>query len=395
MKNPNLTLKLACWLIVAALVVWLGIYGFQAMNDPYRTVPVTAAEDRDAVRVRGIIVRDEQVLYSVYNSVRPKLKEGERVPAGGVAAEAYDSDDALLGAVRLAELRAEAEELTALLSLSAGENSQQADAEIQAGIRRLRTSVASGNYLEAESLSQTLQTRVFAAFRSAEDIRARLQTVRAGIQELSVKYDRGGTPITAPISGLFSASADGWEELRSEDLEDLTPSALSALLSEKRNAPAYALGKVVSGARWYLAALVDAEDARRLSELSEVHVVFSRYMGEDLTMRLESLSSEENGSRVVILSCGESLAEMLTLRFQDAELVLSQDSGLRIPRKALHVDENGQSCVYVQTALLAEKKPVQVLKDFGDYYMVSSDVLRAGDEIIVSAKNLFDGKVVG
>ena len=395
MKNPNLTLKLACWLIVAALVVWLGIYAFQAMNDPYRTVPVTAAEDRDAVRVRGIIVRDEQVLYSVYNSVRPKLKEGERVPAGGVAAEAYDSDDALLGAVRLAELRAEAEELTALLSLSAGENSQQADAEIQAEIRRLRTSVASGNYLEAESLSQTLQTRVFAAFRSAEDIRARLQTVRAGIQELSVKYDRGGTPITAPISGLFSASADGWEELRSEDLEDLTPSALSALLSEKRNAPAYALGKVVSGARWYLAALVDAEDARRLSELSEVHVVFSRYMGEDLTMRLESLSSEENGSRVVILSCGESLAEMLTLRFQDAELVLSQDSGLRIPRKALHVDENGQSCVYVQTALLAEKKPVQVLKDFGDYYMVSSDVLRAGDEIIVSAKNLFDGKVVG
>ena len=395
MKNPNLTLKLACWLIVAALVVWLGIYAFQAMNDPYRTVPVTAAEDRDAVRVRGIIVRDEQVLYSVYNSVRPKLKEGERVPAGGVVAEAYDSDDALLGAVRLAELRAEAEELTALLSLSAGENSQQTDAEIQAEIRRLRTSVASGNYLEAESLSQTLQTRVFAAFRSAEDIRARLQTVRAGIQELSVKYDRGGTPITAPISGLFSASADGWEELRSEDLEDLTPSALSALLSEKRNAPAYALGKVVSGARWYLAALVDAEDARRLSELSEVHVVFSRYMGEDLTMRLESLSSEENGSRVVILSCGESLAEMLTLRFQDAELVLSQDSGLRIPRKALHVDENGQSCVYVQTALLAEKKPVQVLKDFGDYYMVSSDVLRAGDEIIVSAKNLFDGKVVG
>ena len=395
MKNSNLTLKLACWLIVAALAVWLGIYAYQAMNDPYRTVPVTAAEDRDAVRVRGLVVRDEQVLYSGYHSVRARLKEGERVPAGGVVAEAYDSEEALLGAVRLAELRTEAEELTALLSLAAGENSQQADAEIQSGIRRLRTSVAEGNFREAESLTQTLQTRVFAAFRSADEIRARLQTVRSEIQQLSVKYEGGGTPITAPISGLFSASADGWEELRGEDLKDLTPSALSAMLSEKRDSPAWALGKVVSGVRWYLAALVDAGDARRLADLNEVHVIFGRYQGEDLTMRLEGLSAEEDGKRVVLLSCGEALNEMLTLRFQDAELLISQASGLRIPRKALHVDENGQSCVYVQTALLAEKKPVEVLKDFGDYYMVSSDVLRAGDEVIVSAKNLHEGKVVG
>ncbi len=395
MKNPNLTLKLACWLIVAALLVWLGIYAFQALNDPYRTVPVTAAEDRDAVRVRGLVVRDEQVLYSVYGSVRARLKEGERVPAGGVVAEAYDSDEALLGAARLAELRAEAEELTALLSLSTGENSQQADAEIQAGIRRLRTSVAAGNLREAESLSQTLQTRVFAAFRSADDIRARLQTVRSEIQQLSVKFEGSGIPITAPISGLFSTAADGWEELRSEDLKDLTPSALSAMLSEKRETPAWALGKVVSGVRWYLAALVDAEDARRLDGMTQVSVVFGRYRGDDLSMRLEGLSAEEDGQRVVLLSCGEAMTDMLTLRFQDAELLLSQASGLRIPRKALHVDENGQSCVYVQTALLAEKKPVEVLRDFGDYYMVSSEVLRAGDEVIVSAKNLHEGKVVG
>ena len=257
MKNPNSTLKIACWLIVAACAVWLGIYGYQAVNDPYRTVPVTAVEYRDAVRVQGVVVRDEEVLCSVYNSVRARLKEGERVPAGGVVAEAYDSDEALLGAVRLAELRAEAEDLTALLALASGENSQQADAEILSGIRRLRTSVAAGNFTEAESLTQTLQTRVFAAFRSADEIRGRLQTVRTEIQELSAKYEGGGTPITSPVSGLFSASADGWEDLGSEDLKDLTPSALSAMLSEKRQAPAWSLGKVVSGVRWYLAALAD------------------------------------------------------------------------------------------------------------------------------------------
>ena len=116
MRNPNLTLKIACYLIVAALLVWLGIYAYQALNDPYRTVPVTSLSIRDTVNVRGIVAREEQVLYSVYSSVRVKLAEGTRVSAGGTVAEAYDSEEALLRAVRQAELREEAEELTAMLT---------------------------------------------------------------------------------------------------------------------------------------------------------------------------------------------------------------------------------------------------------------------------------------
>ena len=75
--------------------------------------------------------------------------------------------------------------------------------------------------------------------------------------------------------------------------------------------------------------------------------------------------------------------------------MLSEDSGLRIPRRGLHVDDQGRACVYVQTALLVEKKLVTVEQDFGDYYMVRSDTLRSGDQVIVSAKNLYEGKVVG
>ena len=135
MRNSNLTLKLACYLIIAALLVWLGIYAYQALNDPDRTVPVAGLSIRDSVNVRGIVAREEQVLYSVYSSVRVRLSEGTRVSAGGVVAEAYDSEEALLRAVRLAELRSEAEELTALLGAVGGENSQQTDSEIQSGIR--------------------------------------------------------------------------------------------------------------------------------------------------------------------------------------------------------------------------------------------------------------------
>ena len=92
----------------------------------------------------------------------------------------------------------------------------------------------------------------------------------------------------------------------------------------------------------------------------ELTVRFGRYYAEQLVMRVEWLSPEENGQRTLLLSCSEHMSDVLSMRFQDAELVLSEESGLRIPRKGLHVDDQGNACVYVQTALVVEKKLVQV-----------------------------------
>ena len=395
MKNPNLTLKTACYLIVAALLVWLGIYAYQAINDPYRTVPVTGLNIRDTVDVRGIVAREEQVLYSVYSSVRVKLTEGMRVSAGGTVAEAYDSEEALLRAVRQAELREEAEELTAMLSMSSGENSQQTDAEIQSGIRKLRQSVYEQDFTAAEAASQTLQTQVFAAFSNPSDIQKRLREISEELGSLEQQHAARSDDIFAPVSGLYSGTVDGWEELGYDRLKEIGAEELRSLLREEHSAPAWSLGKLVSGSKWYFAALVDDEDARRIDALRELRVRFGRYYGEQLTMRVEWLSPEENGKRALLLSCSLHLGEVLSMRYQDAELVLSEEAGLRIPRKGLHVDDQGRPCVYVQTALVVEKKLVTVQRDFGDYYMVTSETLRAGDQVIVSAKNLYVGKVVG
>ena len=395
MRNSNLTLKLACYLIIAALLVWLGIYAYQALNDPYRTVPVAGLSIRDSVNVRGIVAREEQVLYSVYSSVRVRLSEGTRVSAGGVVAEAYDSEEALLRAVRLAELRTEAEELTALLSAGSSDSTQQADSEIQSGIRRLRQRVFEGDFTGAETISQTLQTQVFAAFSKPAEIQMRLREISEEVRDLEQGPAARSDDIYAPVSGLYSASVDGWEELNYDRLKEITPRELQAILNEEHGTPDWSLGKLVSGNKWYFAALLDAAEADGLSAAGKVDVRFGRYYGEQLTMNVEWLSPEEDGRCAVLLSCGEHIVDVMAMRFQDAELVLSEASGLRIPRKGLHVDDQGRACVYVQTALLAEKKLVTVERDFGDYYMVTSETLRAGDQVIVSAKNLYEGKVVG
>ena len=394
-RNTNLTLKIASYLALAALLVWLVIYGYQALNDPYQTAPVTACRDRETVPLRGVLAREEQVVYSTYSAVNLRLREGSRVARGGTVAEAYHSEDALLRAVRLGELEAEAEELTGLLSDNASENVRQADAEIQAGIRRLRQQVSQRDLTGAESATQLLQTQVFAVFSSPTAIRERLQEIGYEIGELRQRSGDSADVITAPVSGIFSTGTDGWEELSYDGLKNITPGSLEALLQETRQAPDQALGKLVSGIQWYFAALIDEDAVEALSGRRQVRIRFGRYYGEELTMRVENVGVPENGKAVLLLSCSTALAEVTDMRLQEADLVLSELNGLRIPRRGLHVDDKGYPCVYVQTALTAEEKRVEVLRDYGEYYLVGSDTLHAGDEIIVSAKNLYDGKVVG
>ena len=136
------------------------------------------------------------------------------------------------------------------------------------------------------------------------------------------------------------------------------------------------------------------EAAQRLRRGQKASVRFGRYYGQDLSMKVEYVSPEENGYRAVVFSCSTNMADVLSMRMQEAELVFSQESGLRIPRQALRVRDDGSTYVYVQTGLRAEARDVELIHDFGEYYMVRGENLRAGDDVIVSGKGLFDGKVV-
>ena len=139
-------------------------------------------------------------------------------------------------------------------------------------------------------------------------------------------------------------------------------------------------------------------------------------------MQVERISDEENGKRLVILSCEEYLSITTLLRHQNAQIIFNSYDGIRLPKGALRVvtetltDEEGNekevsaTAVYCRMGRLARLKPVTVLYQGEDYYLVEpntdslqglsssmreSRTLRSGDEVILSASDLYDGKVIG
>lgn len=107
----------------------------------------------------------------------------------------------------------------------------------------------------------------------------------------------------------------------------------------------------------------------------------------------------------VILSSHRFLSDVTLLRRQTVELVFEARQGLRVPTAAVRMEE-GQSVVYVQVGVKAEKKPVSVLAQGEDFYLVEPVLgqdaetkeekmaLRAGDAVIVASEEIWDGKIV-
>ena len=111
-------------------------------------------------------------------------------------------------------------------------------------------------------------------------------------------------------------------------------------------------------------------------------------------------------------SSGKYGAHGVLLRQQTAELIFNSWSGLRIPKQALRMEkstytdkETGQEVqnnrlgVYALLGGRAEFKTVEVVTEGDDYYVVrsttdESDALRAGDEVIVRATELYNGQLL-
>ncbi len=366
---------------------------------------------RDSAELTGIVVRDEEVLYSVYSTVYISAAEGKMVSRGGEIASAFESDEDLQKAVRKSELETEISQIETVKKngdLSA--DRQRQESEIAENILELKSDVYSGNLTDIENRTIQLKTLVFTGTNGAGDIQEQLDGLKAELNELKRAAGLNTRKIYASASGIFSRTVDGWEDLKPDGLGEITASGLKQLLNEKREIPNNALGKLVFGTRWYYIALMNREDCEKLNQGDRADLIFGRYSAKTLRMKTESISGTEDGKCAVVFSCDRSMADNIYLRQQEAQLVFNEYTGIRVPKKSLHVDENGKTFVYVQTALQAEEKYAEIVYDLGDFYVVSNDDegiggeeaesnektnrLRIGDQIIVSAKKLYNGKVV-
>lgn len=426
MKNNSLGMKILMAAVTLGLLAYFGLQGYLYFSDPLTTTLAYTYQVEESVSLSGYVVRQEQVLEDDSSGLlRLRREEGERVSRGGAVASVYADQSSLDRQAEISTLETRIEQLQyAQDAAGSSEVSMKLDAQILQNILEYRQCLAADRMAKAETCGIQLRALVLKrdyTYSENEDLSGQIEALQAQLKELKAQAAGSVRTITAPVSGLYSAVVDGYETvLTPESLTDMTPSQLSAVRAD--STVSSSVGKLILGDSWYYAASMSATDAEELQEASDalkktgksLTLRFVKSVERDLPVTVSHIGPEENGRCVVVFEGKTYLSRLTLLRQQSAQVVWDSTEGIRVPKEALRmekvtVNSEGQRVteeatgVYCVVGMEARFKPVEVVYNGSNFLLVRSTApedreslrLRPGDEIIITANDLYDGKVVG
>ena len=426
MKERTLGTKILLALVTLGVLAYFVIQAVRYFGDPLTTTMAYQYEVELSTALSGYVVRDELVLPDDTNGLlQQQRSEGERVSDGGTVALVYADQASLDRQQQIQALQTQIEQLQYAEEAALGaEVTLRLDAQILQNIQDYRKALAADRLDTAEDVGAELRNLVMKrdyTYADTADLSAQLEELQSQLNSLRAQAGSSVRRITAPQAGLYSAVVDGYEAvLTPESLKELTPSRLAALKPDESGLPNH-VGKLVLGDTWYYAATVTESEAQTLAESRNLKLRFAKGVSRDLDVDLTYISAAENGRVAVVFRGDTYLSDLTLLRQQSAEVIRQTITGIRVPIEAVRVrertvtDEDGVESVVSETGVYrvggrgARVKPVNVLYSGDDCALVRSTLdaaeevtetqeklrLRAGDEVIITAYDLYDGKVIG
>ena len=425
MKQNALGTKILMIVLTLGVVAYFGLQGFHYFSDPLSTAVAYHYAAEKGVEISGYVVRQEEILKDDTNGLlQLKRAEGERVSAGGVVAAVYADQASLDRQDEIETLKAQIEQLKFAQEAALGaEASMKLDAKILRSMQAFREALEEDRLDVAEDHGAQLRALILKRDYSPEDttgLQTRVQELQAQLKTLKGQAANSTRRIKAPKSGIYSAVVDGYETvLTPAMLKDVTPSQLAAVRPDPEAHSG--VGKLILGDDWYYAATMTAEQAEEIQETSRelaarertLTLKFSKNVEKGVPVLVSAVGPEENGRCVVVFRGRTQLAQLTQLRQQTAKIISAGQEGIRIPKEALRANrtvldqetgkstETKQTGVYCLVGQEAWFKPVEVVFNGDGFLLVKpvaeeeKDRLRPGDEVIVAARGLYDGKVVG
>ena len=390
MKRSDLFIRLMTGVIFLAVACYGGILLYDAIANPYETIVATGYTIEETLPAEGYIVRSEIVLTDFRSSVFPIVGEGEKVASGQAIAVEYFSTQAL-------EIASEIRTLTmSIAQLEAG--ALLDDAAGRAMVLELSSAVHMQDLRKLDELSFNISLGIFS-------IHADISTLKSRLSDLEGRYMDART-LYAPVSGTFSHNVDGFENIGPNIIRNITVDDLHSHFRLPHGETGN--GKLITEFKWYFVAVMNYDDAIKLTVGQTKNVHFFGVYQQEQSMLVENVGRREGDSCVVVFSSDQRIHDVASLRSLRADIVHDSITGIRVPKEAVHLDNRGDSVVehiFLQTSGYAERVDIERLPagnpiEIGGYYIVRDGVetgssLRIGSIIIVRGSDLRHGKVVG
>ena len=350
------------WLLAVALVLTAAVLAAAVTL----LLPGDAAAEaipyrwRETRTVSGVVLRIERLLGTRGGEMYYCCADGRRVAAGEPLGVIADTGEAYFRGRLLLRLENER---------AAPENGALSDAALSDEVSRIRSALSRADRDAAAGDAEGLAARLFPDALRTAALEREIDALRAA--------GAGDVILTAPASGFFLRSTDGWEGL----YDEISAAALEAVTA-RGSEPTSAAGRLVTGSAWRLGVLADAADAALFTQGTPVRLeIGGRVFEAELTGRFPG-----RGGRTGLLFTGRTgLEALLNERFVEVTAVLAETDGLLIPAEALR-EEDGETVVYRPSGRFARRERVTVLARTADGVLVRSDALRAGSRVLLGGR---------
>jgi len=383
-------------------------YQIAALTRPdFVTETALSMKITDEMQVSGWFFRDEQVIpmpQSGAQYVRYEVSDCGRVASGSTIATLYETPEDTAASAEIAQLTSMITRLDAMLSrpgIGIGEVGEL-DGEVYQAVRDTADAAACGDLSDAgetkEELIYLLTRRRLATVgtQSTEQLMDEREGDKA---RLVSSLGKRGHKVTAPVAGAFASAVDGYESIFTPDLcGTLTPEKLRELAATQPASTDQALGKIIKGYDWRYVCIVNEADGKRLTVGKTYKLRFGGDPDNPILAVLESADSSEQDGYVLTFRSSRTSSTCLLQRQQTAGIILTSYEGLCVSNDARRVVD-GVTGVYVLSGMEMTFKPIEALYTTDSYTIVKWDpstpgALKLYDEIILSGKEIYDGKVV-
>lgn len=430
MNNPLLR-KIASSALAVLLLIYVGYQVYYSKNRNFQTETASYFTASESVQTSGIAVRKEALLQSkVSGVVDYALETGDKINKGGVVAYVYSSEKQAAAHRQTETIDGE---IARLQSLQSPGNTLAASPDflnekINLGVSGILGEAAGGDFSGTEDSKENLlylinERQVIAG--KVTDFKARIAELQASKKEFAAQAGSVQGTVASPAAGYFILDTE--TPVASEYYDkvlQLSTKQVSALKAQKKSSAEGCLGKICADYNWYFVCTVSAENAaafRQLGGNTFVSVNFPFISKTTVPAEVAAVNQDEkNGEAVVVLKCNYMDEELATIQNETAQIILQENSGIRVSRKAIHFAEVTQKTKDDSGQIHTVKKEIRVVyvlhgneirfaqvfpKYSTDSYVVcdpkpskedllTSETVKLNDEVVVEGTDLYDGKVV-
>lgn len=393
-------------MLVCAVIFYVSYQAYRSVYSGVDTELAVLHSTYESIETEGLVYRTEKIIPAVSNGQPYYTTEnGTRVARGSVIASVYR--DAESG-----RIKQQMEEIDAQIAAFKTIMADAGSGRLTLGVIGDQTTDAllglvqttdSGDLSKVGSSSfniLSLLSKKDLVTGKDVDFTDKIRALEQTKATLKESYQNPISQISAPVAGYFADRVDGYENLLTpNNLAKLSTTTLKEQMNAQPQSDVAACGKIVSGYEWYMACIVPDSYYNVLGVGRTLTLRMSFVLDEAVPVTVYACNKDNQGNMAVVFRCDQMSSELSTIRKEAVAIQLVEHTGLKVPQRAIIVNEEQEVGVYIRSGnSVAFRKIKQQFSQPADYAIceiVDEDgYLQMYDDIIVGGRDLYDGKII-